>query len=269
MTSSVRACLLACGALLWCVLANAAPPGTVMLEDLTWTELRAKVEAGATTVLVPIGGTEQNGPHMALGKHNVRVRLLAERIAAKLGQTLVAPVVAYVPEGNIDPPTHHMRYPGTLTIPVPVFEAMLEATGRSLVRAGFHDVVFLGDHGGYAASLEHVADKLNRDWGKASRARALGEYYRTSQGPYVEALKHKGFAADEIGLHAGLADTSLMLALAPSMVRMDVAAERPRGAPDGVSGDPKRSSAELGQLGVDRIVEATVAAIRQRTRISP
>jgi creatinine amidohydrolase/Fe(II)-dependent formamide hydrolase-like protein len=265
----VRACLLSCAALLFCLLANAATPNTVFLDELTWTELRARVEGGATTVLVPIGGTEQNGPHMALGKHNVRVRLLAERIAVKLGQTLVAPVVAYVPEGNIDPPTQHMRYPGTLTVPVPVFEAMLEATARSLRRAGFRDVVFLGDHGGYAASLEQVAGKLNRDWGKSSRAHALGEYYRSSQGPYIEALKQHGIDAEEIGLHAGLADTSLMLALAPSLVRLDVAVARPRNVPDGVSGDPKRSSAELGQLGVNRIVESTVAAIRQRIHVSP
>ena len=265
----MRACLLACGALLFCLLANAAPPLSLFIEDLTWTELRARVEGGATTVLVPIGGTEQNGPHMALGKHNLRVRLLAERIAGKLGQALVAPVVAYVPEGSIEPPTQHMRYPGTLSLPVPVFEAMLEATARSLKHAGFRDVVFLGDHGGYAASLEHVAARLNRDWGKSSRAHALGEYYRSSQGPYIDALKQHGVGADEIGLHAGLADTSLMLALAPALVRMEVAAARPHNASDGVSGDPKRSSAELGQLGVDRIIEATVAAIRQRTHSSP
>ena len=80
-------------------------PDTIVLEDLTWTELRALVRAGKTTVLVPIGGTEQNGPHMALGKHNVRVRILAERIGRSLGNAIVAPVLAYVPEGSVQPPT--------------------------------------------------------------------------------------------------------------------------------------------------------------------
>ena len=51
----------------------AAQAATVQLEELTWTELRERVAAGATTVLLPIGGTEQNGPHMTLGKHNMRV----------------------------------------------------------------------------------------------------------------------------------------------------------------------------------------------------
>ena len=94
-----------------------AAPSSVALEDLTWTELRDRIAAGTTTVLVPIGGTEQNGPHMALGKHNVRAKALAERIAATLGNALVAPVIAYVPEGGVDPPSGHMRFPGTLSIP--------------------------------------------------------------------------------------------------------------------------------------------------------
>ncbi|MBV9152357.1 MAG: creatininase family protein, partial [Alphaproteobacteria bacterium] len=72
---------------------------TVFLEELTWTELRDQIRAGKTTVIVPIGGTEQNGSHMALGKHNFRVRFLSEKIARMLGNALVAPVIAYVPEG--------------------------------------------------------------------------------------------------------------------------------------------------------------------------
>ena len=83
--------------------AQAAPP-SVQLEELTWTEVRAALQSGTTTIIVPAGGTEQSGPHMALGKHNVRARVLAGRIAAALGDTLVAPVLAYVPEGAISPP---------------------------------------------------------------------------------------------------------------------------------------------------------------------
>src|SRR5690242_20768350 len=86
------ACALAAPAL-------AAPgPASVYVEDLTSPELRDRIAAGATTVLVPIGGTEQSGPHIALGKHNVRARVLAGRIAQGLGNTLVAPTIAYVPE---------------------------------------------------------------------------------------------------------------------------------------------------------------------------
>ena len=246
------------------VASNAA---TVSLEALTWTELRDRVSAGSTTALIPIGGTEQNGPHMTLGKHNVRVGLLATRIAVRLGNAVVAPVIAYVPEGAIEPPTQHMRYPGTISIPVPVFEATLEAAARSLQRHGLRDVVFLGDHGGYRASIDRVAAKLNREWGGVARAHALPEYYRAAQDDFAEALRARGFSAAEIGSHAGLADTSLTLALDGQQVRKQMLDARPRGeSPDGTSGNPQRATAELGQIAVERIVEASVAAIQARVR---
>ena len=106
--------------------AFAEPPDTVFLEAMTWTELRAAIRAGKTTILVPIGGTEQNGPHMALGKHNARVKALSERVARGLGNALVAPVIAYVPEGGLSPATGHMRFPGTITVPDDAFQRVLD-----------------------------------------------------------------------------------------------------------------------------------------------
>jgi creatinine amidohydrolase/Fe(II)-dependent formamide hydrolase-like protein len=234
--------------------------------------LRDRIAAGATTVLVPLGGTEQSGPHMALGKHNQRVRLLAGRIAARLGNAVVAPVVAYVPEGEIQPPTQHMRWPGTISVPAPVFEATLEAAARSFRQHGFCHVVLLGDHGGYRASLDRVAARLNREKGPPAgcRVHALPEYYRAASADFAQALKVQGHAAAEIGTHAGLADTALMLALDPAFVRSDKLAPKVRGAgSDGVAGDPTRATAELGRPGVEHIVEISVAAIRAATHTAP
>jgi creatinine amidohydrolase/Fe(II)-dependent formamide hydrolase-like protein len=97
--------LLFCLCFLLLGLSAAQAAESVFLEELTWTELRDQIRAGKTTVIVPIGGTEQNGAHMALGKHNFRVRYLSEKIARTLGNALVAPVIAYVPEGALAPPT--------------------------------------------------------------------------------------------------------------------------------------------------------------------
>src|SRR5713226_10447068 len=83
--------------------ASAETPDTVFLEELTWTEVREAIQSGKTTIILPTGGTEQNGPHMALGKHNARVKVLSQQIARALGDALVAPVLAYVPEGGITP----------------------------------------------------------------------------------------------------------------------------------------------------------------------
>jgi creatinine amidohydrolase/Fe(II)-dependent formamide hydrolase-like protein len=241
--------------------AHAVPPG-VQLEELTWTEVRAAIQAGTTTIIVPAGGTEQNGPHMALGKHNVRAKVLAGRIAAALGDTLVAPVLAYVPEGAISPPAGHMRFAGTISIPDAAFKSTVEAAGRSFRQAGFTHIVLLGDHGGYQTLLKQAAAALNKEWaGSGVRAHFIEDYYRVTETAYVQALRAKGLSDAQIGSHAGAADTSLMLAIDPSLVRSDRLTGH--GAADGTAGDPAASSAALGQLGVELIVSQTVAAIRK------
>ena len=235
------------------------------LEALTSVELRERIAHGSTTVIVPIGGTEQNGAHMLLGKHNVRAHVLAGRIADALGNAIVAPTIAYVPEGSIHPPAAHMKYTGTISVPDAVFEGLLEATARSFKQHGFKDVVFLGDHGGYQADLVHVKDKLNREWARdpACRAHAPPEYYRITQTAYVAALKAHGVSDAEMGSHAGLADTALSLAIDPTLVLPDRLAGP---YPAGVTGNPRRATADLGELGTKLVVQATVAAIRQETQ---
>jgi creatinine amidohydrolase len=241
---------------------------SVQIEELTSPELSERIAAGATTVLIPIGGTEQNGPHMVLGKHNVRARVLAAAIAQRLGNALVAPVIAYVPEGSIHPPAAHMRFAGTISIPDAAFESMLEGAARSFKQHGFRHVFFLGDHGGYQKSEQRVAARLDREWARdpTCRVYALLDYYQATQGPYVAALKERGFGQAEIGSHAGLADTALSLAVDQSLVRGVMLKEMAKpGANSGVSGDPRRATAQLGQIGVQRVIEASVAAIRKLT----
>lgn len=264
---SLASLLLACCAAIPC--AQAAGPQSNQLEELTWTEVRDRVAAGSTTILVPIGGTEQNGPHMVLGKHNVRVRILAGDIAQRLGNALVAPVIAYVPEGSIHPPAAHMRFTGTISISESTFEALLESTARSFKQHGFRDVVFLGDHGSYQKNEKNVADRLNREWSldPACRVHALLDYYNVTQSSFVATLRSRGYSDFEIGLHAGLADTSLALAVDKSLVRTEALAGAAKESKrDGVYGDPHRASAELGQLGIAQIIQTSVTAIAAMTR---
>jgi creatinine amidohydrolase/Fe(II)-dependent formamide hydrolase-like protein len=251
----------------WVVLALLASPvqaggDSVFLEELTSTELRARIDRGATTVLLPIGGTEQNGAHLVLGKHNQRSRLLAGRIALRLGDAVVAPVIAYVPDGAIDPPRQHMRWSGTISVPEPAFEATLEAAARSFRQHGFRQVVLLGDHGGYQRSMERAADRVNREAEaqRSFRVIALREYYLAATTDFAAMLRAGGFGNAEIGQHAGLADTALALAADASLVRTHELAARPG---SGVSGDPRRANAALGRRGLDHIVEASASAIRR------
>ena len=243
--------------------ANAA--SSVFIDELTTTEVSAALQAGKTTLIIPVGGTEQSGPHIALGKHNARVAVLAERIAMQLGDALVAPVVAYVPEGNITPPTEHMRFAGTISIPEAAFKGLLTGAAQSFRQHGFKNIVLIGDHGGYQAELKAVAASLNKGWtALPARAHFIGEFYTSAQTSYVDALKARGLTTAQIGLHAGVADTALLMATAPGLVKPNQFAEAFKtGKAGGTSGDPRVSTPELGQLGVDAIVSQTTVAIRR------
>lgn len=238
---------------------------SVFLEDLTTADVSAALQAGKTTIIIPVGGVEQNGPHVALGKHNFRAKALAGMIAAELGDTLVAPVVNYVPEGNVSPPTEHMRFAGTISIPFDVFKGVLKGAALSFKQHGFKHIVLLGDSGNYQTALKAVADGLNNDWAKTStRAHFISEYYQAGQTHYVQALKDKGLSSAQIGTHAGSADTSLLMAVDASMVKPELfAAAAKAGSASGTAGDPRASSSELGKLGVDATVKQSVIAIRR------
>ena len=245
----------------------AVAQSSVFIEELTTQEVSAALKAGKTTLLIPIGGTEQNGPHMAIGKHNTRAKALAGKIATSLGNALVAPVLSYTPEGNIDPPTEHMGFAGTISISEDAFKNILLGTARSFKKHGFTDVVLLGDSGNYQKALAAVAAQFNREAGKsATRLHYVADYYRSTQTNYLAALKAKGLSAAEIGTHAGSADTSLLMAIEPGMVRPERFAEAARGGwATGTLGDPRASSAANGQIGVDAVVKITVEAVQKAT----
>ncbi len=237
-------------------------PDTVFVEELTWTEVGARVRDGVRSVIVATGGTEQNGPHMVLGKHNFIIRATAERIARELGDTLVAPVVAYVPEGGVSPPTGHMRYPGAITLPEEHFMALLEYAARGFALHGFENIIFIGDSGGNQRGMAQVAEKLNGEWesgGERARVLYVPEYYRGNG--FREWLLDQGIEEDAIGRHAGVTDTSQLWYVAPEQIRPD--ARRPGGGFEGsgVSGDPTQASRELGEKGIELKVETTVRRV--------
>ena len=250
---------------------------SVYLEELTTAEVAVMVKTSPSVVIIPVGGTEQNGPHMAIGKHNTRVKVLAGRIAQQLASqsaaqkisAIVAPVVSYVPEGNINPPTEHMKWAGTISISEDAFKSMLLSAARSFKQHGFTDIVILGDSGNYQTQLAQVAATFNKEASKdaknaPARMHFIGEYYKATQASYITALKAKRLSDAEIGTHAGSADTSLLLAIEPAMVKpekFDQAAKDGRAG--GTLGDPRAATAALGQLATDSMVKMSVLAIQK------
>jgi len=152
---------------------------SVWIEELTWMEVRDALAEGKTTVIVGTGGVEQNGPYVASGKHNFVLSATTEAIAHELGNALVAPIVKFVPEGNIDPPSGHMRYHATISVRQETFEALLMDIVSSLAVHGFTDIVLIGDSGGNTRGMESVAEAFNTAWAdRPARVHYIPEYYR-------------------------------------------------------------------------------------------
>lgn len=237
-----------------------AQPSEVEIEKLSWVDVRDRLASGVTTILIPTGGTEQNGRHMVLGKHNLIVRETARRIALELGDALVAPVLAYVPEGAPGRQVGHMAYAGTISLPENVFEDVLESVALSFKTHGFRRIVFLGDSGGNQRAQARLAERLSNAWAVDGVAvLAASDYYSDNGGD--DFLKAQGMTAAQIGTHAGVRDTSELMFVAPEAVNIDKAV--PDGA--GATGDARLSRPEWGRQLIEKKVAAAVAQIRAKS----
>ena len=151
---------------------------TVFIEEMTWMDVRDALAQGMTTVIVATGGIEQNGPYVASGKHNFVLHATTRAIAVELGNALVAPIIKFVPQGDIDPPSGHMRYHATISLRQETFEALLTDVVRSLAVHGFTDVVLIGDSGGNQSGMAAVAEALNKEWARTpAKVHFIPEYY--------------------------------------------------------------------------------------------
>ena len=236
----------------WTQAPSVPRPNSVFLEELTWIEVRDAIAAGKTTVIIPTGGTEQNGPHMVLGKHNYMVKYKSREVAKRLGNALVAPVVAYVPEGDVNPPTGHMSFAGTITLPQDVFAKVLEYAARSLKQHGFLDIALIGDSGGNQAGQQLVAEALNEEWAATNvRVHHVTAYY---PGRGDDWAVSQGVSAADVGSHAGTHDTSSLMYLNPSMLRFDKMGPGRPGDGQGHNGNPAKATAVFGE----RILEMQI-----------
>ena len=256
-------------ALVLCALAAtpADAQNSVFLEDFTWTELRDAMRQGTTTVIIPTGGTEQGGPHLVLGKHNFVMKVTVAEIAKRLGHAVVAPVMAYVPQGDIDPPTGHMRRPGTIALPPEYFAKVVEFAARSLKQHGFLDIILIGDSGGNQAPMKAVAEALNAEWASTPvRVYHLDQY--NSNPEFLAWLKTQGYSQEQIGSHAAIRDTSELMAAHPGGVRFDKRSAGPLedGSPSGVVGDPTKASVDYGKKGLELKIEAAIRQYRELRR---
>ena len=200
----------------------------VFIEEMTWMEIRDAMQAGKTTAIIATGGVEQNGPYLVLGKHNIILRATTEAIARKLGNALVAPIVPFVPEGEIDPPSGHMRYPGTISVRGETFHALLRDIAMSLKTHGFKDVI------------------LNPRWNAW-----------LAEDGVVEVIE---------GIHDDVRHASIMALVDPTFIRTEERRRVGLFSINGVELDPLEETLARAERLVDYQAEVTATAIRRAIR---
>jgi creatinine amidohydrolase len=269
--------------LLW----NSALPAqtkSLLIEDMTWTEVRDAIAAGKTTAIYYAGSTEQNGPGVALGKHVFVAHYLAAKIAAQLGNALVYPTMPFAPTGDwgvtttgamdaakIDPAkkTGHMRYAGSVNISEETFGAVAHDVALSAISAGFKNVVLMCDHGGPAQSrLARVAEEMNKEWAaKGIHVYYIPDLYFKGKEVMQEYMQKHGLPEDR---HAGTDDTSEVLYVdkmvngeSSKWIRPGRLINGREGDGTGVDGDQTKGTVDLGKMFTDAKVSFAVAQIKQ------
>ena len=235
---------------------------SVFIEDLTWMEIRDALKQGVDTVIVATGGIEQNGPYIVTGKHNFVLRGTTEAIARKLGKTLVAPIVPFVPEGDLDPPTVHMKYPGTISLSEETFQQLLTDICASFKTHGFKRIILIGDSGGNQAGMKAVAEKLGAAWKGSPRVIFVPEYY---DGAGVTAwVEMQGIKQQPEGLHDDFVMSAQLLAVDPRTIRMEQRIKAGNFRINGVDLAPAEKTIAWGKKIIDYRAEQTVQAIRKQ-----
>ncbi len=254
--------------------AAAAASARVEFETMTWPEVKAAIAAGKTTALVYTGGVEQRGPQNANGGHNLMARAIVKAIADKLGNAIAMPVLPFTPNNA------SAEMPGTIGLTNELLEGVLERIAEQSIASGFKNVVLMGDHGGGQAGPNNiyakVAKKLDDKYGaQGTHVFYCDQVYMPANGEFDKQTAKEGYPPS---LHGGLSDTSLMLYLdkdgvwtrkdqLPNAIGIPVSADGkpqmddPKAVKNGIMGDGRRSSAELGKRLLDLKVDFAVKQI--------
>jgi creatinine amidohydrolase len=245
----------------------------VFIERMNWKDIKQAIADGKRRVLVIAGAMEQHGPHMPIGTDTFLGYALGERVARKLGGTLVAPVI------SLGYSIGHMPFPGTITLSEETLERVIAECCESLAHHGFTEIVILASHGGNYRAIKEVLPSLQQ---KLAPVTVLGA---TSFDPAAERIRRiaeqRGLDPIRVGVHSGQGETSMMLAHQPELVKMERAVEGFTGdasirwrsrvpppmdtmSPTGILGDARGSTAEIGEFFLEQEALALAEQIRAK-----
>jgi creatinine amidohydrolase len=231
---------------------------------MVWPEVEAALEAGTRTAVVAVGSIEQHGPHLPLNMDTLDGDELARRIAATLGDALAAPTIRPGCSG------HHMEFPGTITVPPETLMDVIRSYCRSLDEHGFEHIVLVPTHGGNFGPVQTVAPDVAREIDATVIPLAdLDEHMQLLN----DGLDEAGVDYDQDVIHAGAAETAVVLAIDEDLVRVENLERGPEGdtstarllsegfraiTENGVLGDPHRANAEAGETIIQTVVDTYV-----------
>jgi creatinine amidohydrolase/Fe(II)-dependent formamide hydrolase-like protein len=236
---------------------------SVWTEELTWMEVRDAIAAGKTTVIIPTGGMEQNGPYLATGKHNYVLQGACEGIARKLGNALCA-------DCQLEPgrPDGDRVAPGSVVLSAATYRAVLTDMATSLKGMGFTTVILMGDSGGNQGPMKEVAATLDEKFKAAgTRFIFIPEYYDYAS---VQKMLQAGGIPEQIeigasqgsdGLHEEYGIDALMALYDPKTIRLDQRTKANRATINGVSLLPLNKTLEMAKKIVELRTKLTVDAI--------
>jgi creatinine amidohydrolase len=237
-------------------------PNTVWIEEMTWMDVRDALAAGKTTAIIATGGIEPNGPWLVTGKHNYVLQANCDAIARKLGNALCAPIVKYVPEGNIERKTSHMASPGTISMREETFRAVLTDIAHSLKQHGFKTIIYIGDSGGNQPGQRYVADSLNKLWNADPMVLHIQDYYT-----YNKVGEHMGKKIVEDSAGDGLHDDPIitlnMFATDPKSIRYEERVKAKKATINGFSVADRKKNAELAKEIIEFRTQFTIDAINK------
>ena len=250
----------------------------VLMEEMTWVEIKEAIEGGRTGVIVVSGAMEQHGPHLPTGTDTILGYELAQRAAVQLDNVLVAPVVRPCLS------EHHIGFPGSFTLSWKTYYDVLEDYCESLSQNGFTDIFLASSHGGNTAVMTAITpDIAKKLYGRTNVH--LIDYHAFSAGDTSELLQKQGISKAKAGVHSGYSETSLMLVAKPHLVKMELAEKgldddafyEPENIPrsqincfihgikpysdNGILGDPRGANREVGEALMEITVNAFAEAI--------
>jgi creatinine amidohydrolase/Fe(II)-dependent formamide hydrolase-like protein len=241
---------------------------SVWIHQMTFLEVRDAQRAGKTTIIVPTGGIEQNGPYQVTGKHDHLNRVHCDAIARALGNALCAPIIHFVPQGDIDPPNGMMRYPGSIGVSETTYRALLTDVANSFRVTGFEHVVLIGDSGGNQRGMKEVAAELSPKWAAGkSRIHYIPEYYDWREATDF-ATTTLGWKQGNDGFHDDAVTSAMMMIDDPDSVRIKQRMAKGKATVNGIALTPVDKVVAAARQIVKYRVDKTAAAIRKAVSAS-